>query len=266
MNMSQLDAESTGADALPRMHTLLVEAVRRRRGIDPHQVPVTVAEIYQDLVPYRTARETLGVEMNADYEYLLLRLLAGEQQLARLEPAAARDQIAQELESPNPNVALYRKFAACDVWLMPSAAVAAPAWLTDHLEEEDALAGEPELELEDAIVELDWEAEETTPAPSVRAQPAHTFTVAEDAVEAEPIEEGEAESEPAAAGTRSERAAGEARCAFCDSALPRGRQARYCPYCGADQRLRPCGSCGEAIEPGWAFCIACGHPAADVSA
>ena len=56
MNMSQLDAEPTGADALPRMHALLVDAVRHRRGIDPHQVPVTVAEIYQDLVPYRTAR------------------------------------------------------------------------------------------------------------------------------------------------------------------------------------------------------------------
>lgn len=266
MIMSQLDAEPTGADALPRMHALLVEAVRRRRGIDPHQVPVTVAEIYQDLVPYRTARETLGVEMNADYEYLLLRLLAGEQQLARLEPPAAREQIAQELESPNPNVALYRKYAACDVWLMPSAAVASPAWLTDHLEEEAGHPDEPELELEDAIVELEWEAEETT-APSVpMSQPAHTFTVAEDAMEAEPAEVAEAPEVAEGEGTRTRRDTAAARCAFCDSALPPGRQARYCPYCGADQRQRPCGSCGEAIEPGWAFCIACGHPAADASA
>ena len=46
--------------------------------------------------------------------------------------------------------------------------------------------------------------------------------------------------------------------AFCDSALPSGRSIKYCPYCGMDQTLRPCGSCAEPLEPDWRFCIACG--------
>jgi hypothetical protein len=52
-----------------------------------------------------------------------------------------------------------------------------------------------------------------------------------------------------------------ARCAFCDSQLPQQRPARFCPYCGADQTTRPCPSCGEPVEPGWAFCITCGATA-----
>ena len=40
--------------------------------------PFTVAEIYQGLVPYRSHRALIGVEMNADYEEALLQMLSGE--------------------------------------------------------------------------------------------------------------------------------------------------------------------------------------------
>ncbi|MGD8277481.1 MAG: hypothetical protein PVH00_05615 [Gemmatimonadota bacterium] len=101
-----------------RLHGLLSHALQQNRP-RPFDSPVTVAEIYQDLVPYRSVRTALGFQMNADYEHTLLRLLAGENGLARLEPAEARDELQSELDTPNPNVGLFRKFAACDVWVTP---------------------------------------------------------------------------------------------------------------------------------------------------
>lgn len=97
-----------------QLHHSLVDALRRTRPQALNR-PVTVAEIYQDLVPYRTARTEVGFEMNADYEHALLRLLAGEGDLARIEPREVRDKLRMELESPNPDVGLFRNYAACDV-------------------------------------------------------------------------------------------------------------------------------------------------------
>ena len=103
-------------DIVARLHLALVQALRNR-GPDALDRPVTVAEIYQDLIPYRVARAVAGVELNADYEHALLRLFAGEGGRVRLEPATAREELLRELNSPNPNVSLYRKFAACDAWI-----------------------------------------------------------------------------------------------------------------------------------------------------
>ena len=104
---------------LTRFHEALVGALRER---DPDQLsrPFTVAEVYQDLVPYGAYRDILGVEMNGDYEHALLRLLAGEGDFVELESEHALREIQEELESVNPNTGLYREFAAVDVRLNPS--------------------------------------------------------------------------------------------------------------------------------------------------
>ena len=264
------EADFSPPDALPHLHALLIDALRHRRGHGPHQGPVTVAEIYQELVPYRHVRTALGLELNADYEHTLLRLLAGEADLARLEPDEAREQLARELESPNPNVTLYRKYAACDVWLLePPPSAAPPSWLDEHLADEGRGDIDEADEGRESVAGAGdaWEA-------SVFA--GRSFTVAEDVagdgggVE-ETLARGLAKDDAAAtAAPRSAAPEGAGPgapasrpgyCMFCDSALPRGRAARYCPYCGADQQQRPCGACGEAVEPEWAFCIACGEPA-----
>ncbi|HKJ91847.1 MAG TPA: hypothetical protein VJ957_01710, partial [Longimicrobiales bacterium] len=99
-----------------RLHGCLVDAIRRG-GREPTAGPFKVSEIYQDLVPYREVRATLGVELNADYEHALLRLLAGEGGLLRLEPESAREELRREVESPYPFVGMYRKFSASDVWI-----------------------------------------------------------------------------------------------------------------------------------------------------
>ena len=105
-------------DSLERFHRALVEEILRTRPLYLSE-PFTVAEIYQNLVPYRTHRDRIGVEMNGDYEDVLLRLLAGEGEYLLLESDHARREIKDELGSPNPNTGLYREYAAANVCLNP---------------------------------------------------------------------------------------------------------------------------------------------------
>jgi hypothetical protein len=101
-------------DLVVRLHRALVDAMRQRAArLDQ---PVTVAEIYQDLIPYRMVR-SLGFALNADYEFALLQLLSGDGQLARIEPQEVREELRLELLSPNPNVGMFRQYAACDVFV-----------------------------------------------------------------------------------------------------------------------------------------------------
>ena len=287
-------ANPVSAEPLQRLHALLVEAVRQRRGADPHAAPVTVAEIYQELVPYRQVRAAIGLEMNADYEHTLLRLLSGERQLARIEPAAARDQMERELESPNPNVGLYRKFAGCDVWLLDSGSPT-PSWVVEHLAEADTPAADPPpagiaadpppagaaADPPPAGVAADPAPGPGPAAPVAAAAPiaaaAEPHASAAEAVLAKAQSAGAARTrqpeqprnmttEPENSGAREASSSGgrvpladaAGHCAFCDSALPTARQVRFCPFCGADQSQRPCSTCGEPLQQGWAFCIACG--------
>lgn len=50
-------------------------------------------------------------------------------------------------------------------------------------------------------------------------------------------------------------------CRWCRQTLPDRENLQYCPFCGQDVRLQPCRDCGETLEPGWKFCIACGTEA-----
>lgn len=272
-----------------RLHSMLAHAMQGSRP-QAFDSPVTVAEIYQDLVPYRNVRSALGFQMNADYEHTLLRMLAGEGGLARLEPAEARHELRTELDTPNPNVGLFRKFAACDVWVTPAAAEESPptesapdspapeampdsrnqpglwgsangdptAVASDLDEWESAL---PELIL-DEVVPAEPEAESMPeavqelprePAP----EPAHEPPQKPPPVETSPQPETTTMMETAATPAAGAIAQG-ADCAFCSSSLPTGRTVKFCPFCGVDQSMQPCVSCAEPLEPVWRFCITCG--------
>jgi hypothetical protein len=106
------------SEVLARFHNTLVEEILARRPEYLH-APFTVAEIYQNLVPYGTHRDRIGVEMNGDYEDALLRLLAGEGGYLVLESAPALRALREEVTSTNPNTGLYREYAAVDVRLAP---------------------------------------------------------------------------------------------------------------------------------------------------
>ena len=104
-------------EMLRRFHRALVRELQATA--EDLEAPFTVAEIYQNLVPYRTHRDELMVEMNGDYEHALLRLLAGEGDYLTIESRTARQELQDELASPNPNTGLFRDFAAADVRLNP---------------------------------------------------------------------------------------------------------------------------------------------------
>jgi hypothetical protein len=104
------------SELLERFHRTLIEEIQMQR---PEYLtgPFTVAEIYQNLVPYGSHRDRIGVHMNGDYEDALLRLLAGEGGYLVLESEPALRELRAELRTPNPNTGLYREFAAVDVRL-----------------------------------------------------------------------------------------------------------------------------------------------------
>jgi hypothetical protein len=218
-----------------QMHRTLVDAMRRSRPGALDQ-PVTVAEIYQELLPYRDARTAVGFDMNADYEHALLRLLAGEEELARIEPREVRDKLRLELESPNPDVGLFRTYANCDVW------VSTDGSRLDMDADDHAIAASWEEEFLRAEAEDEADAEEVPPLPGARS--GSRFEIAGEPAVGPDIHEG-----PAIVTSG---------CAFCGAELPDSRMIHFCPYCGSDQSQQPCPSCGEMLEPLWRFCINCG--------
>lgn len=296
-------------EVVTRLYRCLVEELDRR-GI-PEGRPVKVSELYQALVPYRAVRSALGVELNADYEHALLRLLAGERSLLRLEPAQARDELRREVDAPYPFVGLFRKFSASNVWVNrperpmtgrpeePAAPARAPDPLPEptrsvqsikgpELDPDPAPAAEPVAEPEPApAVEpatptgpergagpgdkpaqrLAAEAENPAPAD------VDTAAQAEAATDAVPLSSRRLGSlaparmpvqlhrEPERAESASEAAVRGGPCTFCGDTMPGGRRIRFCPYCGADQRMRPCPRCDAVLERDWRFCISCGHDA-----
>lgn len=213
-------------DVLSRFHRTLVDEIRGRR---PEYLdgPFTVAEIYQNLVPYRSHRDRIGVEMNGDYEDALLRLLAGEGEFLVIESDPALRALRDELEAQNPNTGLYREFAAVDVHLNPT-----------KLEGNGSAAPDPGAQLEPEV-----SVDELAPASD-----AEEVAGGEGSEEAEP--EGEA-AEPEAPHTPE-------TCPWCRGVLPQRANLNYCPFCGTDVHVVPCPSCGEELEPEWRFCIACG--------
>jgi len=103
-------------EVLNRFHRTLVRELRSMYSWDLG-APLTVAEIYRDLVPYPTRGEGLGVETHADYGLVLLRLLAGEGDYVTIESQTVGTKIRAELESPSPDTGLYRDYAGVEVRL-----------------------------------------------------------------------------------------------------------------------------------------------------
>lgn len=101
---------------LERFHRALIEEIQTQRPEYLTQ-PFTVAEIYQNLVPYGSHRDRIGVEMNGDYEDALVRLLAGEGGYLILDSEPALESLRAELDGPSPNTGVYREYAAVDVRL-----------------------------------------------------------------------------------------------------------------------------------------------------
>jgi hypothetical protein len=240
--------EDTGT-LLERFHAVLVEEIRSQR---PEYIssPFTVAEIYQNLVPYGSHRDRIGVEMNGDYEDALLRLLAGEGGFLVLDSDAALRNLREELESSNPNTGLYREFAAVDVRLNSDAVDGSHG------------AVQPEL-ASDELVFLDDEPE-PEPEPEIEAQDEIEILMLDElAPPEEPaaddfFAENDVDDTPADETTANDVADTPSACRWCRADLPQRTNVNFCPFCGQDIHVVPCPNCSEELEPTWSFCLACG--------
>jgi hypothetical protein len=211
------------ADVLGRLHATLVEEIVARypQYLD---APFTVAEIYQNLVPYGTHRDQIGVEMNGDYEHALLRILSGEGEFLVIDSEPVVRALQEELESSNPNTGLFREFAAADVRLNP-----------DRLSP-DVYASPP----------ITAEPEATEHPDPDEGQASWAVPVGDLAPP------GEAAAVPA------EGSEPPGTCRWCRAELPSRARLNFCPFCGTDVNVVPCPGCGEELEPDWRFCVSCG--------
>ena len=186
----------------------------------------TVAEIYQNLVPWRTHRGNMDIATSGEYEQALLRLLAGEGGYLELESQAAREEMQAELEGRFPNTGLYRDFAAVGVRLNPGRLPLADEG-GGHREptpSDDAVNG--------AVVGV--AEREPDPAAGI-AMPAARLEQAGDSEETRWM------------------------CSGCDRELPDIEGVRFCPFCGQDARIVACQGCGMRIEAEWSYCVGCGR-------
>jgi hypothetical protein len=221
-----------GMDELDRFFHRLVRSLAER-GADRLEQPLQVAEVYQELVPYRQHRGELNLDTHQDYEMVVLRLLAGERGYARLEPEDAQRALAQEASAPFPETGAFRRFAAARVHLNPEAVgrvlagdlAYAPPEAARQPEGETAAAGRPDLTPREAVA-----APDVKPQPAPGARPAFSF-------------------QPAA----------EQPCPYCGAALPAGREVYYCPFCGGNVKGVRCPECQTELEMGWLYCITCGR-------
>ena len=288
---------SDSGDVLERFFEALVQEITVSR---PEYLtgPFTIAEIYQDIVPYRSHRDLIGVEMSGDYEDVLIRLLCGEGNYLLLDSAVAREEMQKELAGPNPDTTLFREFAAVDVRLdpgrMPQGAGLEPE-ASAEVSEADTMDTEVagtrvthvdrEVEEEPKVEEEPEGPEEMPPkAAEVRgvsqADPAAATPGGAESVEllkpepggsggdgvvghiekasTPPLTSLEERGSDATISTDAEPGDSLTVCHWCREALPVRDSIHFCPFCGSDLRPSPCRECGEAMEARWQFCVSCG--------
>jgi hypothetical protein len=103
-------------DSLDRLYRRMADVLLREPA-----TAITVGDVYQHLVPYRSVRSELGFSEMAEYEHALLRLFSGERDYLVVERAEVQEDFQRELRSPNPILGVYRDYADVGVYLNPYA-------------------------------------------------------------------------------------------------------------------------------------------------
>jgi hypothetical protein len=227
-------------DRLDRMYRHLVRTVRTRFPQYLSQ-PFDVAELHQNILPYRHHRRELGIETNEDYEIVLTELLSGARDYLVVDDSM-RDALRAELASTNPDPSAFKKFASASITLSPSAL--------------RTLAVGPGEDVPRSSI----------PSPTITLtaeRPVHERTPATRTTPVAALNRG-SPATPAPAPAITSRAvvaqAGE-RCRSCNEVLPAGRAITFCPHCGQNVTTINCPACGSELEVGWKFCPSCGRPA-----
>jgi hypothetical protein len=197
--------------------------------------PFEVAEIYQNIIPYRHHRRELRIDTNEDYQVALCRLLSGERGYLVADDALA-DTMRRELSSPNPNTAIFRDFAASRVALGPNAQ---KRWqeMGGDASELRAAGGESRgTPVPPPPPPVSWNDGGSRSQTATQAPRAATVARTASATN------GDGES-----------------CRYCAGSLPEGRSAKFCPHCGQNLTIQRCPACGTELEIDWKYCITCGR-------
>jgi hypothetical protein len=196
--------------------------------------PFEVADLYQNILPYRLFRRELGLETNQDYELTLTELLSGAGDYLVVEDRM-RDVLQRELASPHPDPGAFRQFASSQVSISPDALA--------------QIAQRPELR-------------RAEPSGGTAAVPPPEAAAAMKTGAISAVAPPSAEAPPAPGGRGAITASPGETCRFCGGGLPEGRPITYCPHCGQDQTVLHCDACGTELEVGWKFCTTCGRKVA----
>jgi hypothetical protein len=225
-------------DVLDRLFARLQKGLAARSG-EPDD-PLTVADLYQRLIPYRSVRSELGLLELAPYEHALLRLLAGERGLLTIREPGVVQELRRELAEPNPILGVYRDYAETEVHLSSVAE-------TGGGRREAAEYVAPPLPMTPILVsDL---STSTLPAPSETAR-------APAADRPAPPRDDPAADRP---DTPQDDTLTAGECIRCREELPMVADLRFCPSCGSDQSEPACPGCGSPVRSGWQFCIRCGQ-------
>ena len=274
-----------------RFHEVLIDEILEKQPEYIHSA-FKVAEIYQTLVPYRSHRDALGVEMNGDYEDTLLRLLAGAGDLLILESDSALTEIRKELDSTTPNTGRFRDFASADVRLnqavLPEGVLTTASSASKGesrpqplMAVANASGDESKPKLSDLVVEeavavkskdrgrgrgrgrdkhkrpgktLKFEAapKADESAPTKASPPMPAKTTPDTKVPERKELVAKEASSSPSSGTHM------SNCMWCSAALPERPNVNYCPYCGTSTAVKPCKACGDEMELAWRYCVTCG--------
>ena len=257
-------------DALDRTFRHLVQTVQTRYPAYLTQ-PFEVAELYQNILPYRHHRRELGLETNQDYELVLLQLLSGARDYLVVN-GQMRERLARELASPHPDPGAFREFSTSQIALSPpavrrfqeggvadaepvlaAAGRAASVETTQRIPVQQVVAGA-------SAAAKSASTSATAPAPQVAQSAGRRQASNATAVTTGPRSMATASSPPRASQTIVPQAGDQ--CRYCNGALPTGRRITFCPHCGQNLTVINCHACGTELELGWKFCTTCGRPVA----
>jgi hypothetical protein len=112
-------------DALERMFQVLVRTVRAKKPTSL-SAPISVGDLYQQILPFRHYRRDLQLETNQEYELLLMELLTGARGYLDVDDRL-RDELSKELQSKTPETSRVRDFAEAQVSINPAAEKKVPA-------------------------------------------------------------------------------------------------------------------------------------------
>jgi hypothetical protein len=253
-------------DDLDRLYRRLVQNIRSTRP-EYLQIPFTVQELYEQLVPYRHNRRELAIESNQDYEHAVARLLSGERGYV-LTDAAMRDALLAELGNPTGDAGIFKEFAQVQVSLAPVATNSTPPGATPGAQSTSPLMATLTPTATRAA-SGPTSAPASTPAPTSTPTPVEERTPAGVSVTEvydalSPSEAIPSTAQPAATAallsslTPVDIPTG---CRFCGGTLPDDRDVNYCPHCGENLKTKRCPACGGEMDTTWRFCVTCGRRA-----